>query len=292
MYYSIYSKLRAIYSFLPKQKDIEILLSVQSTLGFVNNLTKMNLLQRFPVMNKDLESHLKMIPFSLAKFVRGQIPGTSALFFDAYLRNYELQDIKNIINGGQGFFVEGLRDKKFNIQELDDYMQNRFWKDCWHTAYSKYKGNRRKVDIEISLDHCYYSSFLKDTDYLPFEEKYQTMELILILINFKNRLSLYRLKNIYNLESFEAKKFLIPEGEVFENYKEQEGLLENTFIKEFTHICYKDFKFKMYSMRAILAFFFLLTIKINEILSIYRAKISGFDRERLKEIWGGVYVGS
>ncbi len=292
MYYSIYSKLRAIYSFLPDQEDIENLLNVRSTSGLVNSLTKTNFLQRFPVMSKDLESHLKMIPFSLAKLVRNQIPGTSALFFDAYLRSYELRDIKNIINGGQGFFVDELRDKKLGIQELNDYMQKRFWEDCWNIAYSKYKDNRRKVEIEVSLDHCYYSSLLKDTDYLPPEEKYQTMEFILILINFKNRLSLHRLKNIYNLEGFEAKKFLIPEGKIFDNYEEQKGLLENTFIKEFTHICYQDFKFRMYSMRAILAFFFLLTIRINEILSIYRAKLLGFDREGLKEIWSGVYVGS
>ncbi len=292
MYYSIYSKLRAIYSFLPDREDIESFLNVQSTSGLVNILTKTNFLKRFPVTDKDLESHLKMIPFSLAKFVRSQIPDTSALFFDSYLRSYELQDIKNIIHGGQGFFVDELHGKKFNIQELNDFMQKRFWKDCWNVAYSKYKNTLRKVDIEISLDHCYYSSFLKDTDYLPFEDKYQTMELIFILINFKNRLSLHRLKNIYNLEGFELKKFLIPEGEILESIEEQKGLLENTFIKEFTHICYRDFKFKMYSMRAILAFFFLLAIRINEILSIYRAKPLGFDKERLKDIWGGVYVGS
>lgn len=292
MYYSIYSKLRAIYSFLPSQEEVESLLNVRSTSGLVSNLNRMNFLQRFPVTNKDLESHLKMIPFSLAKLVRDQIPGTSALFFDDYLRSYELRDIKNIIHGGQGFFVDELRDKKMSIQELNDYMQKKFWKVCWSTAYSKYKDDRRKVDIEVSLDHCYYSSFLKSTDYLPFEEKYQTMEFILILINFKNKLSLHRLKNIYNLESFEVKKFLIPEGEIFNNYGEEKGLLENTFIKEFTSICYQDFKFKMYSMRAILAFFFLLTIRIDEILSIYRAKLLGFDIERFKKIWGGIYVGS
>ena len=292
MYYSIYSKLRAIYSFLPSREDVESLLNVQGISGFISNLNKMNFLQRFPVMNKELESHLKMIPFSLAKLVRDQIPGTSALFFDDYLRSYELRDIKNIIHGGQGFFIDGLRDKKMSIQELNDYMQKRFWKICWNTAYSKYKNNPRKVDIEVFLDHCYYSSFLKNTDYLPFEDKYQTMEFILILINFKNRLSLHRLKNIYNLEGFEVKRFLIPEGEIFYNYEEEKGLLENTFIKEFTSICYQDFKFKMYSMRAILAFFFLLTIRIDEILSIYRAKLLGFNRESVKKIWDGIYVGS
>lgn len=292
MDYSIYPKLRAIYSFLPTSEDIENLLRAEGASDFVSRLTKMSFLQRFPLLDKDLEAHLKMIPFSLAKVIRRQIPGSSASFFDAYLRGYELRDIKDIIHGGRGFFIDELRDKRLNVQELDEYMQKKFWKDCWNIAYSEYKDRQNKTDLEIPLDHCYYSSFLKETVNLPYEERYEAKELILILINFKNRLGLHRLKKFYNLEDFEIKRFLIPEGEVYESSGEQKGISEDIYIREFTRICYKDFKFKMYRFRAILAFFFLLTIRMNEILSIYRAKLLSLEREQFKEIWSRLYVGS
>ncbi len=292
MNYYIYSKLRAIYSFLPDSEDIENLLRAEGISDFRNRLTKMSVLRRFPLLDNDLEAHLKMIPFSLGNAIRKQIPESSALFFDAYLRGYELRDIKDIIHGGKGFFVNELRDKKLSVQELNGYMQKRFWKDCWNNSYSRYKDKQNKVELEIPLDHCYYSSFLKETDNLPYEERYDTKELILILINFKNRLGLHRLKKFYDLEDFEIKRFLIPVGEVYENTGEQKGISEDIYIKEFTRICYEDFKFKMYTMRAILAFFFLLTIRMSDISSIYRAKLLHLEREQLKGIRSELYVGS
>jgi vacuolar-type H+-ATPase subunit C/Vma6 len=292
MHYYIYSKLRAIYSFLPDSEDIENLLRVDGASDFRNRLTEMIILQRFPLTDNDLESHLKMIPFALGNTIIKQMPESSALFFDTYLRGFELRDIKDIIHGGEGFFVDELRDKKLSIEELNVYMQKRFWKDCWNTAYSRYKDKQNKVDIETPLDHFYYSSLLKETDNLPYEEKYQTRELILTLINFKNRLGLNRLKKFYALEDFEIKRFLIPEGTVYENPGEQKGISEDIYLRDFTRICYKDFKFKMYTMRAILAFFFLLSIRMNEILSIYRAKLLHLEREQLKIIRSELYVGS
>jgi vacuolar-type H+-ATPase subunit C/Vma6 len=292
MGYPIYSKLRAIYSFLPGSEDIERLLLSLGASDFVDRLTRMSILQRFPLVGNDLESHLKAIPFSLAKTIAKQMSGSSALFFDVYLRGYELRDIKDLIHGGSGFFVDELRDKRLSVEELNDYMQRRFWKDCWNTAYSRYKEKQNKIELEVPLDHCYYSSFLKETDNLPYEERYQTKELILVLINFKNRLQLNRLKKFYALEDFEIKRFFIPEGEVYENTWEQEGISEDAYIKEFTRICYNDFKFKMYTMRAVLAFFFLLSIRMNEILSIYRAKLLHLEREQLRDVWSKIYVGS
>jgi vacuolar-type H+-ATPase subunit C/Vma6 len=292
MHYYIYSKLRAIYSFLPDSEDIENLLRVEGTSDFRNRLMEMSILQRFPMVDNDLESHLKMIPFSLGNAVRRQIPESSAIFFDAYLRGFELRDIKDIIHGGKGFFVDELRDKKLSIEELDVYMQKGFWRNCWNTAYSRYKDKQNKVDLEIPLDHFYYSSFLKETDNLPYEERYEAKELILILIDFKNRLGLHRLKKFYALEDFEIKRFLIPEGEVYESTGEQKGISEDIYLRDFTRICYKDFKFKMYTMRAILAFFFLLSIRMNDIISIYRTKLLHLEREQLKRIRSELYVGS
>jgi len=292
MDYSVYPKLRAIYSFLPTSEDIESLLRAEGVSDFRNRFEKTPFLKRFPLLDNDLEGYLKMIPFSLARIVRKQIPGASAFFFDAYIKGYELRDIKDIINGGEGFFIDELRDRSFDMESLDDYMQKGLWKECWNLAFSKYKERSNKIDIEVALDQCYYSYFLKEIRNLPYEEINGTEEFLLILINFKNRLWLYRLKQFYNLQDFEIKRFLIPKGEVYENFAMDEGISEDVFIREFGSICYWDFKFRMYSMRSILAFFFFLSLKINKILSIYRGKLLSLDRERFKEIWGELYVGS
>jgi hypothetical protein len=292
MFYSIYPKLRAIYSFLPIDEEMESLIRAKGIADFNNRLKKMTFLQRFPLQNNDLEGHLKTIPFSLGKEVKKRISGSSVLFFDDYLRVYELMDIKEIIHGGKGFFSDELKGRKFKIEELNEYMQKGFWKDCWNRAYPKFQDKQSKIELEIPLDHCYYLLLLKGTKNLPAEEKYETNDFILTLINFKNRLWVYRLKNFYNLENFEIKRLLIPEGEVFKNMEEQKGIREASFLREFKSLCYQDFKFKMYTMRSILAFFFFLRIKINEILAIYRAKLFHLESERLEAMRGLLYVGS
>jgi vacuolar-type H+-ATPase subunit C/Vma6 len=292
MGYSVYPKLRAIYSFIPTSEDIESLLMAEGVLDFRNRFGKMIFLKRFPPSDTNLEDFLRMLPFSLVKLVSKYIPGSSGLFFDIYIKSYELSDIKDIINGGEGFFIKELRGKIFGIEGLDYYMQKGLWKDCWNSAFSKYKERHSKIDIEVTLDQCYYSSFLKGVRNLPYAEAVETEEFILTLINFKNRLWLYRLKKFYDLQDFEVRRFLIPEGNVYKNFSMEEGITENKFVKEFSDICYRDFKFRMYSMRSILAFFFYLDLKINEILSIYRGKLLNLERERFREIWEKLYVGS
>ena len=292
MGYSIYPKLRAIYSFLPTPADIESLLMAKGISEFRNRFQRTAFYERFSPVDEDFESFLRRIPFSLAILVGRQIPGMSALFFDAYINGYELSDIKDIVNGGKGFFVDGLRDKSFEMEELNNYMQKGIWKVTWNLAFARYKERHNKVDIEVALDRYYYSYFLQETQNLPYGEAIESREFIITLINFKNKLWLYRLKKFYNLQDFEIKRFLIPEGEVYESLSEEEGIHEDLFIKEFSDMCYKDFKFRMYSMRAILAFFFFLTSKIEEILSIYRGKSLVLDNERLRDIWEKLYVGS
>jgi len=292
MGYSVYPKLRAIYSFIPTSEDIESLLMVEGVLDFRNRFGKMIFLKRFPPSDNNLEDFLQMIPFSLAKLVKKQIPGSSGLFFDIYIKSYELGDIKDIVNGGKGFFIEELKGKTFGIEELNNYMQKGIWKDCWGSEFSKYKERHSKIDIEVALDKYYYSFLLKGVRNLPYAEAIETEEFILTLINFKNRLWLYRLKKFYDLQDFEIRRFLIPEGNVYKNFSMEEGITQNKFVKEFLDICYWDFKFRMYSMRSILAFFFLLDLKMNEIISIYRSKLLDLNRERFREIWEKLYVGS
>ena len=292
MGYSVYPKLRAIYSFIPTSEEIESLLMVEGVLDFRNRFGKMIFLKRFPPSDNNLDDFLRMIPFSLAKLVRKQIHGSSGEFFDIYLKSYELSDIKDIINGDKGFFIEELRGKTFEIEGLDYYMQKGMWKDCWVLGFSKYKERHSKIDIEVALDKCYYSFLLKGVRNLPYSEAIETEEFILTLINFKNRLWLYRLKKFYDLQDFEIRRFLIQEGNIYKNFSMEEGITEDKFVKEFSDICYRDFKFRMYSMRSILAFFFLLDLKMNEIISIYRSKLLDLNRERFREIWEKLYVGS
>ncbi len=292
MSYSIYPKLRAVYSFFPTSGDIESLRMAEGVSEFKNRLEKMLFIKRFPFSGENLEDFLKMIPFSIARKVLKSIPGSSALFFDIYLKIYELIDIKEIINGGEGFFVKKFRGKSFEMEDLNNYLSKGFWKNCWNSAFSKYKETHNKTDIGVMLDRCYYASLLKGVSNLPYGEAIETGEFILTLINFKNRLWLNRLKKFYNLEDFEIKRFLIPEGSVYENFTEEKGISEYEFKKEFKALCYEDFKFRMYSMRSIMAFFFLFDFKVNEILSIYRAKLLALAGERFREIWEELHVGA
>ena len=292
MGYSIYPKLRAIYSFIPTSENIESLRMAEGVSGFKSRLERMVFLKRFPLSDRSLEDFLKMIPFSLALKVRRSISGSSAIFFDIYLKSYELIDIKEIVNGGTGFFIEETRGKSFKIEELNHHMQKGFWKGCWNSGFSRYKERNNKVDIEVALDQCYYTSLLEGVSNLPYGEAVETEEFILTLINFKNKLWLSRLKKFYNLQDFEMKRFLIPAGSVYENFAEEKGFSEYEFRRKFYALCYRDFKFRMYSMRSILAFFFLFNFKIDEVLSIYRAKLLALGVERFREIWEVLYVGA
>lgn len=292
MGYSIYPKLRAIYSFLPDDEDLKSLMRAKGASDFKNRFNKMSFVQRFPSQSSDLEGHLKMIPFSVARAVRKRISGSPAIFFDNYLRGYELEDIKKIIHGGKGFFVEELRDKSFRMEELKNYIRKSFWKECWNQAYPKFQDKQNKIELTAPLDHCYYLSLMESAENLPAEDRNETKDFILTLINYKNKLWLYRLREFFDLEDFQVKRLLIPSGEIFESMGEQKGITEAAFLKEFKLLCYRDFKFKMYTMRSILAFFFLLRIKINEILSVYRAKLLHLESEKLEQMRGILNVGS
>ena len=292
MGYSIYPKLRAIYSFIPTSEDIESLRMAEGVSDFRNRLERMVFIKRFPFSGDDMEDFLRMIPFNVARKVFKSIPGSSARFFDIYLKVYELNDIKEIINGGKGFFVEKFRGKSYEMEDLKNLMRKGFWKNCWNSVFSRYEETLNKTDIEVALDRCYYSSLLEGVANLPYGEAIETEEFILTLINFKNKLWLNRLQMFYNLQDFEIKRFLIPEGEVYESFVEEEGISEYEFTREFKALCYGDFKFRMYSMRSILAFFFLFNFKINEILSIYRAKLLNLDSQRFRDIWEELHVGA
>lgn len=285
-YYSIYPKLRAIYSFLPTEKEMESLLESKGLSGFNRRIRELNVLKRFPLKDNNIDKHFNQIPFELSKMVYKRLSGSPEGFFESYLRIYELKDIKSVLHGSKGHYLLFLEEDKLELTKIDEYMQDGFWGEVWKKGYSRYRDTGKISDVEIPLDHYYYCMLIKASDKLPKLDRGETKELILNWVNLLNRVCIHRLRQYYNMEHFEIRRFLIPEGDVYQNVESAEGITKISMIQEFSKVCYKDFKMRMFSMRSILAFFILLGLKIERILSIYNAKLLNIKEDRIKLIIG------
>lgn len=284
MSYYIYPKLRAIFSILPEKEDIESLMKVENTEGFTRRIKNMKIVERFPLEDKDMESYLKLIPYGVACKVKKQIPGSSSRFFKLFLKRFQLEDIKNILRGGEGFFTDSLAGRKFSEGEIEDYISGKFWEEGWDEGYPRYMDSGNRIEIESSLDKIYYMKLLDSVDFLPGNERVETEDLIIKLIDFKNKLWAKRLKENYKLEGFEIRRFLIPYGNYFEGF---DGSVIDSSIKlreKYIKMYYEDFKMKMFTMRSIIAFFLLLISRMDVLISIYRGKMLNISRERTIEI--------
>ena len=286
MYYSIYPKLRAIYSFLPTKKEEESLIKARGLSGFNKRIRELNILKRFPLKDNNIERHFTIIPFELGIVVYNRLSGSPKDFFRNYMRLYELKDIKSVLHGGRGRYFLFIEKENPTLSEIDDSLKDGFWGEAWCKCYYRYQDTEKISDIEITLDHYYYRMLLKASNKLPLSDRVQIKEFILNWINLQNKVWLYRLKEYYSMETFEIKRFLIPEGDVYQNIESALGVTRIFMINEFYKVCYKDFKMKMFSMTSILAFFILLNLKIEKILSIYNAKLLDIEEERIKTLIG------
>lgn len=286
MYYSIYPKLRAIYSFLPTEKEIEYLIKAKGLSGYNSRVRELNILKRFPLKGINIERHFSLIPFELGKMVYDRLFGSPKDFFHSYMKIYELKDIKAVLRGGMSCYQLYLERENLDFSEIDDSMKKGFWEEAWRQGYSRYRETERISDIEIPLDHYYYKILLKTSQRLPSSDRTETGELILSWIDLINQVWIYRLRQFYGMKWFEIKRFLIPEGNVYQNIEEAEGLSRVIMIKECSRICYRGFKMRMFTMKAILAFFILLDFKMEKIISIYSAKLLNMEEDRLKKIIG------
>lgn len=286
MYYSIYPKLRAIYSFLPTIKEEESLIKARGLSGFNKRIKELKILKRFPLKDNNIERHFTLIPFELCIVVYNRLSGSPKRFFKNYMRIYELKDIKRVLHGTRGRYFLYLEKEKLALTEIGESLQGGFWDEVWDKGYSRYRDTEKISDIEIELDHHYYRMLLKTADELPLSDRLETKELILNWINLQNKVWLYRLKQYYNMEAFEIRRFLIPEGYVYQEIEDTEGITKISMKMEFYKTCYKDFKMKMFSMKSILAFFVLLNLNIEGILSIYNAKLLDIEEERIKTLIG------
>lgn len=286
MYYSIYPKLRAIYSFLPTYNEIESLIESKGLSGFNSKIGELYILKRFPLMDNNIEKYFKNIPFNLTKIVYNRLSGSPKDFFGSYYRIYELKDIKSALHGWRGNYLLFIEKDEFTLSEINQSLGDGFWWDAWSKGYSRFSDTGKIFDIEVSLDHYFYKNLLKDSYKLPDIDKEETKELILEWINFINKVWIYRLKKYYNIESFEIRRFLIPEGDVFNNIERTDGINNLLMMNEFSKVCYKDFKMRMFSMRAIIAFFILLDFKIEKIISIYNAKLLNIEEMKIRQLTG------
>lgn len=286
MYESVYPKLRAIYSFLPEEEDIQSLVKARGLSGFESKLKKMDLTERFPLKSSNIQEYITSLPFKLAKIVKKHISEKTSEFFNAYMKIYELNDIKSALHGDGGNYILFTRTEKPSMEDIDGTLSEGFWSEPWNNSYPRYKETENISDLEIPLDHHYYLNLLDSCKKLPSSDREDTEELILKWINLLNQHWIYRLRNHYELEPFIIKKFLIPEGNVFNNLEKTEGITLTEMHSKLSETLYNDFKMKMFTMRSIIAFFMILETKTNKLLSIYHAKILNLKEDRIKEITG------
>jgi len=286
MYYSIYPKLRAIYSYLPTNKDLEFLIESRGLSGFNRRLKELKIIKRFPLIDNNVERHFKNIPFYLTKVVYNRLYGYPRDFFSSYQKIYELEDIKSALHRKKGNYLIFKEKDEFTLSEIEQYLRGGFWWDAWSKGHLRYKDTEKYIDIEVSLDNYYYQNLYKKCYKLPKEDVEDTEKLILKWINLKNKFWIYRLRNFYKMETFEIRRFLIPEGDVYKNIEEISGNSKEVLIAELFRICYKEFKIKMYKMSSIIAFFILLGLIIDKVLSIYNAKLLNLEEIRTKDLIG------
>ncbi len=286
MYYSIYPKLRAIYSFLPTNKDLEFLIESRGLSGFNSRLKELKILKRFPLMDNNVERHFKNIPFYLTKVVYNRLYGYPKDFFSGYQRVYELKDIKAALHRKRGNYLIFKERDEFTISEIDEYLRGGFWWNAWSQGYLRYKDTEKYIDIEVSLDNYYYQNLYNGCYKLPKGDIEDTEKLILKWINIKNEFWIYRLRNFYKKETFEIRRFLIPEGDIYKNIEEVNGKSKEVLIAELFRTCYEDFKIKMYKMSSIIAFFILFDLIIDKVLSIYNAKLLNLEEIRTRDLIG------
>jgi hypothetical protein len=286
MYYSIYPKLRAIYSYLPTNKDLEFLIESRGLSGLNRRLKELKILKRFPLMDNDVERHFKNIPFYLTKVVYNRLYGYPREFFSNYQRVYELKDIKSALHRKKGNYLIFKEKDEFTLSEIEQYLRGGFWWNAWIKGFQRYKDTEKYIDIEVSLDNYYYQNLYKNCYKLPKGDVKDTEKLILKWVNLKNEFWIYRLRIIYKKETFEIKRFLIPEGDIYENIEEIDGKSKEVLIAELFRTCYEEFKIKMYKMSSIIAFFVLLDLTIDKVLSIYNAKLLNLEDIRTKDLIG------
>jgi len=287
VYPSIYTRLRAINSFLPVQSELNALKQSKDLKEFEQGLRKLRICQRFPLQHNSVEDYLQRLPFRLSSMVLAYLSGRSAYFYQAYCRFYELEDIKRALHGHSGSYLLFLEEPPSDIQKISDHLKETPWSAAWQKASARYRDTQNLFDIEAILDQNYYQHMLTCSRRLYANTRRDTQEFLTHWINLKNRLWFYRLTHYYEMEHYHIKRLLIAAGETYQNITAIDGMTDRHYRSALTKYCYWQFKMNVLSMAAILSFSVYFQLKIKELLSIYYSKILGFSIDRIEQILGG-----
>ena len=285
MYYSIYPKLRAIFTYLPDQEDYKELSRTKTLDEFERGVKKLELLERFPLNNRKLEEYLKKVCFRLEEQIRQTLEGKGQAFFAEFMKSYELKDIRNALYNKKGQFYLFQEEEK-SLDEIGTVLEDSIWSKAWEYGYDRYKDKKNKFEIEVALDRQYYINLIKAVDNLWWKDRKTVLDLLKNWINKINRNWKYRLQNKYREEDYEMKQYLIPNTETYEKVDSISGLQKKDFDREMETIFYDKFKNEMFTMGAIISFFMLFRRRIEKLTSIYNSKKFNIANNKLSRVMG------
>jgi len=269
MYYSIYPRLRVIFTYFPDHKTKRSLIEADSLSEFKNKLKGIKLLSRFPVESGDLRQFLSNQVFNFSMEILDMLKEPVSVFFNDFLRIYELQDIKDAVYGSPGNFLLFQEDIP-DLKAIGEALANTPWEEGWKQGYQRFQNSGNRMDIEFSLETNYYPILLNSLDNLSWSDKRITGNFIRQWVILVNRLWYYRLSRNYDLEDFEIRQFLTAFNIFPEDMEQIKGLDKLEFADKFYQLCYNTFKREMYTMASILAFFHIFRIEVDSLLSIYK----------------------
>ncbi len=287
MYASIYTRLRAINSFLPDTSELKKLKQTSDIKAFEKRLKELPICQRFPMQNSAVEDYLLQLPYRLSNMVLGYLSGRGADFYRAYCRFYELEDIKAALHGRQGSYLLFLVEAPPDIQKVEETLSDSPWSEAWQKAYARYQDTHNIFDIEAVLDQFYYQHMVFCSNLLFLGTRQETQHFLNHWIDLKNRLWFHRLTHYYEMEPYHIKRLLIDVGDVFHNIDTAEGLTDQKYRSALGKFCYWQFKMNVLSLTAILAFSVYFQLRIKELLSVYYGKVLNFQEARIDKILGG-----
>ena len=269
MYYSIYPRLRVIFTYFPERKTFQGLTEVDNIRAFLNNLKNLKLISRFPLHEEKIEDYLGEQVYQFSKKIQNQLQGSAQEFFTDYMRIYELEDIKNALYGHKSQF-KLFQDSNYTMEEIGQELENTPWQEAWKNGVSRFQSSGNKSDIEFKLERRYYNLLLDSLENLLWSDRKTTRQFLINWIVLVNQNWYYRLQNNYQLEDFEIKQYLAFHDLIAEKIDKLQGLSSEDYQEKLYKLCYKTFKEEMYTMAAILSFLRIFKMKTSRLLSIYK----------------------
>ncbi|MCF7885545.1 MAG: V-type ATPase subunit [Candidatus Marinimicrobia bacterium] len=285
MYYSIYPRLRVIFTYLPEQRNRRELIEAESKEDFISRVKSLRLLSRFPPKSNDLEEYFNSKPFIYSQQILSELEGSASIFFENYLKIYELEDIRNAISGRYGKFIF-FTDDKYKLGEIGEQLEDTSWKESWTRGYNRYKENNDPMEIEFVLENYYYYILLDSLDDLSWSDRRVTESYTIDWIKLINQYRYNRLLSNYKLEDFEIKQYLINHKSISQDINKMQGLDQDSYKQQFYKLCYNTFKKEMFTMASLIAFFNIFRMEFQQLTAIYRGVIYNIKKDLINTVVG------